>query len=179
MGIFWLFGIYVYIYIYIYLCWDKLTDKSGISLVPVPMKDKNVIFSSFNRQILPGFLGEDQDDDKNDKICDDLCGLFRKIMIIIIVLSWTRLSGSMWIVILWWSMWNVFFYHTSQPRFTRITSRFGILTLKTQDVCHLHHCSWLIIHLVTWGEGLGSNIRNNRPSRSSSGPKGKFMKICQ
>ena len=42
-----------------------------------------------------------------------------------------------------------FFYHTSQPRFTRITSRFGTLTLKTQDVCHLHHCSWLIIHLVT------------------------------
>ena len=34
----------MYIYIYIYLCWDKLTDKSGISLVPVPMKDKNVIF---------------------------------------------------------------------------------------------------------------------------------------
>ena len=62
MGICVLSGMYIYIYMYnmtIYIygniftyifipcwdihCWDKLTDKSGISLVPVP-KDKNVVF---------------------------------------------------------------------------------------------------------------------------------------
>ena len=109
-------------------------------------------------------------------------------MIIIIGLSWTRLFGSMWIVILWWSimidstidlwwsMWNVlFFNHSSQPRFTRITSRFDTLTLKTQDVCHLHHCSWLIIHLMRRRVG----VQHSEQAFQIFQPKGKFMKICQ